>query len=319
MSKVLVFGGAGYIGRVLIPTLQEKGHDVTCVDNLFYGQELPTECEAYVGDLTQLGFPLVDIGLKRLHSLIGRSDVIVNLAALVGKPVCDDFPDKAREINYNFVEALLPVLRDDQFLVQPDSNSAIGTTPEGVWADENYPTKPLSLYAETKEDAGKLAIQRGNAFVPRFATVFGTSPRMRMDLLINNLVYDAYFDKRLSVFEPNARRNYLHIKDAVGSIIFAIENRLSGLYNVGNDEINSTKLQLVEKIAEHLHVSIDIDEETEDDDKRDYLVSSQKIMDAGWTPQFSLDDGIKELMMYFSTLPRKTVERNEVIRSMRNA
>jgi nucleoside-diphosphate-sugar epimerase len=323
-NTILITGACGYIGSTLIPKLQQREYRCIAVDNLFYNQDvskvLPTcKDNFYKIDCTSINFPVPSLEGKRLIDLIQESDVVVNLASLVGKTVCDNYPDKAEELNYRFVESLLGVMRPDQYLLNPDSNSSYGRTAPGEVADESYPCTPLSLYADTKLRAGLLVQQRGNAFIPRFATLAGYAPKFRSELLVNDLVRRAYFDKYISVFEPHARRNYMHVQDAADSIIFAIENRLDGIYNTGNDEINCTKLSLCEQIGERLHFSIDIDEVTKDSDQRDYEISSGKLYSTGWRPQYNLDDIVVELMTYFATLPRSSEERDKVIRSMRNA
>lgn len=322
--NILITGACGYIGSTLIPELQKLGYNCTAVDNLFYNQDvsqvLPTcKDKFYKIDCTSINFPVPSSEGRRLIALIEETDVVVNLSALVGKTVCDNYPDKAEELNYRFVESLLGIMRPDQYLVNPDSNSSYGKTGIGEVADESYSCTPLSLYADTKLRAGLLVNQRGNAFVPRFATLAGSAPKFRSELLVNDLVRRAYFDKYISLFEPHARRNYMHVKDAASSIIFAIENRLSGIYNTGNDDINCTKLQLCDKISERLHVRVEIDENTKDEDQRDYEISSGKLYSTGWRPKYDLDDMVVDLMSFYSTLPRKTGERDEITRTMRNA
>ena len=227
---------------------------------------------------------------------IKRADVIFPLAALVGAPLCDERQEEAIKINERWFDQLQDFL-DDQIVIYPNTNSGYGSTGPEI-CDETTHCEPLSLYGTTKLNAENRVLEHNRSTVFRLATVFGISHRQRMDLLVNNLVYTAMRDRKIEVFDGHFRRNYVHVDDVVAAFWHAVQNEsMRGeVYNLGNDEANMTKLELVQKICEVTGASYDIIEGRTDPDKRDYLVSSQKLYDTGFSPKHSLQYGIEQMI-----------------------
>lgn len=300
MSNILVTGGAGYLGSVLVPELLRQGHRVTVLDNFMYGQSPLLECcandrfEAIRGDAREEDF---------LKPLVGKADYVIPLAALVGAPLCDRDRLGAVSTNRDAVATLARLLSPAQRVVIPTTNSGYGIGQKGVACDEKTPLNPISLYGRAKMDAEKIVLDRGNGISLRLATVFGASPRMRVDLLVNDFTYRAVNERFVVVFEGHFKRNYIHIRDVAGAFIHAIDNfdEMKGEpYNVGLSTANLSKLELCGKIKEHMPDFVYMEAPVgEDPDKRDYIVSNEKIENTGWSPERSLDDGIRELMMTY--------------------
>lgn len=301
--KVLVTGGAGYIGSVLTPALIQAGHKVTVLDNFIYNQNsLLDICHSIKLTIIKDDVRNKDIFFK----LIQKHDVIIPLAAIVGAPSCDKDKDLATQVNYLQIKMIAENTSLNQIILFPVTNSGYGIGQKGKYCDEKTPLNPISHYGVTKVDAEKVLLDKENAISFRLATVFGSSPRMRMDLLVNDFVYRAYKDKFIVLFESHFKRNYIHIRDVARVFIHGIDNSddMKGEpYNVGLSNANLSKKELCEKIKEHLpdfHIfESDIGE---DPDKRDYIVSNEKIEKSGWLSQYSLDDGIKELIKLYSFL-----------------
>lgn len=295
--NILVTGGAGYIGSKLVSTLLNLGHKVIVVDNLMYRQT----SLAHLISHSSLEFHHGDIrDFHLMGKLIGSADAIFPLAAIVGAPACSKDPILAKSINNEAVKWMFERVSDSQILIMPTTNSAYGQGEEGNYCDENSPLNPLSLYAKDKVEVEQALMEKGNVTSLRLATVFGVSPRMRLDLLVNNFVFRAATDGFIVIFEGHFKRNYIHINDVVQAFILALENRTSfsgEIFNVGLSEANISKLDLCKKIKEVIASEFIFFEAEvgKDPDQRNYIVSNKKIESAGFTPSVSLEDGIKEL------------------------
>ncbi len=303
MEKVLVTGGAGYIGSVLCPILLANNYRVTVVDNLLYNQNSLINCCSY----PEFNFINEDItNFSLINQLISKHDIIIPLAAIVGAPACSKNEHLAKLVNYDACMNIMNTSSRDQIVLFPNTNSGYGTSNTKNLCDENTPLNPISSYGKHKVEVEKAILEKNNSVTFRLATVFGVSPRMRTDLLVNDFVLRSYKDKFLILFEENFRRNYIHIKDVASTFLFAIENfkNMKGQpFNVGLSSANLTKRQLAEKIKKYLpDTYIHTAEIGEDPDKRDYIVSNDKLEALGWKASYSLDDGIKELIKCYSFL-----------------
>ncbi|MFA5140191.1 MAG: NAD(P)-dependent oxidoreductase [Elusimicrobiota bacterium] len=295
--KILVTGGAGYLGSLLVPELLSAGWEVTVVDNFLYGVPSLLDCCA------DPRFDLVrgDARDEALMSgLVSKADCILPLACLVGVPACDRDPIAARTTDLDAVRLVLKLRGRSQKVVFPTTNSGYGIGKKDALCDEKSPLKPLSLYGKLKVDAEDAVLNAGNSVTLRLATAFGMSPRMRLDLLVNDFTYRAVTDRYIVLFEARFRRNFIHARDVAGAFRFCLEHPEAvpdGPYNVGLSSANLDKRQLCEKIAEHVKDFRFVEAETgEDPDKRDYIVSNKKIEATGWRPRHSLEDGIRELV-----------------------
>ncbi len=302
-EKILVTGGAGYLGSTLVPALLAKGFAVTVLDGLVYHQTPLLDC------CINPGFRFVkgDICNEALmRQLLAEADIVIPLAAIVGAPACKANPTLTGIVNLDAQLRMVRMLSKGQRVLFPTTNSGYGIGERNGFCTEASPLRPLSDYGRMKVEVEKALLERGNAVTFRLATVFGMSPRMRMDLLINDFTYRAYKDGAIILFEEHFRRNFIHVRDVAQAFLFGIEHydRMKGEpYNVGLSSANLTKRQLCEKIKEHIpNFYIHAAAIGEDPDKRDYLVSNDKIEALGWRPQYSLDDGIKELIKGFQIL-----------------
>ena len=302
-QRILVTGGAGYIGSILVPILLKKGYEVTVIDNLMYDQISLLEC------CTNLKFDFIkgDIcDYDLIDEVIPNFDVIIPLAAIVGAPACKVNPMTTRLVNHdahmNIVKKVLP----SQMVIFPTTNSGYGIGEKDSYCTEESPLLPISEYGKMKVGVEKAFLEKGNAITYRLATVFGVSPKMRMDLLVNDFTYRAYTDRFIILFEEHFRRNYIHIRDVANAFIFGIDNweKMKGeAYNIGLSSANLTKRQLCEKIKEHVPgFYIHSSPIGEDPDKRDYIVSNEKIESLGWQPEYTLDSGIVELLKGYKLL-----------------
>ena len=302
--KVLITGGAGYLGSNLTRHLLEAGYSVTVLDNLMYDQV--TLLHLFGNPKFQ--FELGDVRDKKLlQELVELNDVIIPLAAIVGMPACKANPELTVAVNYQQVADIVEVLRNDQKLILPNTNSQYGSSDSII--TEESPFNPLSLYAKTKCDAENTMLAKGNGVSLRLATVFGVSPRMRTDLLVNDFVYKSVVDGYLVLFEAHFKRNYIHVQDIARTFQFIIENydKCKGhAFNVGLSTANLSKLELAEKIKSHIpSLVIKQDDFKEDFDKRNYIVSNEKLEALGWKPIYDLDYGIKQLMSAYKIVINK--------------
>jgi len=302
--KVLVTGGAGYIGSIMVPELLRGGFTVTVLDNFIFRQSSLLDI-CYHPDLFVIKGDARN--KAELERLVSNHDVIIPLAAVVGAPACDKDKRYAEELNYHQIRMISEVVSKDQQILFPVTNSGYGVGQKDVYCDEQTPLNPISHYGKTKVEAEKVLLDMGNAVTFRLATVFGSSPRMRTDLLVNDFVYRAFNDRFIVLFESHFRRNYIHIRDVVNAFCFGLDNyeKMKGEpYNVGLSAANISKWELCQKIKEYVtdfHISES--EIGEDPDKRDYIVSNEKIEVLGWRPKFSLDMGILELLTTYTFLP----------------
>jgi nucleoside-diphosphate-sugar epimerase len=303
MTKVLVTGGAGYIGSVLTKALLDEGHQVRVLDNFRYNQNSLLDC-CYSENFSVMRG---DCRSKdTLSKAIKDIDVIIHLAALVGAPICNADPVGAQTTNHDAVKLLLSIRSKDQKILFPCTNSGYGIGEKGKYCTEDTPLKPISLYGITKVDAEKAILESGNSISFRLATVFGVSPRMRTDLLVNDFVQRAVRDKYLVIFEGSFKRNYLHIRDVARVFLHGIENfdAMKGRpYNVGLSDANLSKLELCQLIKKHIpEFSFMESPIGEDPDKRDYIVSNERIEKTGFKPKYSIDFGIDELIKAYTML-----------------
>lgn len=302
-QKVFVTGGAGYLGSTLVPLLLEKGYDVTVLDNLMHGQHVLLECCAYKGFEFVKG-DICDHAL--INSLIAKHDIIIPLAAIVGAPACKLNPTLTDMVNREAHLNMVKATSHDQLVIFPTTNSGYGIGEKDAYCTEESPLRPISSYGVTKVEIEKAFLDKGNATTFRLATVFGMSPRMRMDLLVNDFTYRAFKDRSVILFEDHFRRNYIHVRDVASAFMFGMDNydKMKGQpYNVGLSTANLTKRQLAEKIKQYVpEFYIHSAAIGEDPDKRDYLVSNDKIEGLGWRPAHSLDDGIVELLKGYKIL-----------------
>jgi nucleoside-diphosphate-sugar epimerase len=301
--KILVTGGAGYLGSILVPQLLKAGHAVTVLDSFIFRQSSLADCCA------SESFDVVrgDCRDERLIvELLKTHDVAIPLAALVGAPLCERDRLGALTINRDAVRSLCKLASPSQRILMPVTNSGYGIGRPGIPCTEDSPLKPISLYGTSKVEAEQAVLERENSISFRLATVFGMAPRMRLDLLVNDFVYRAVNDRALVVFEGHFKRNYIHIRDVARVFLHAIENfeKMRGrAYNVGLEDANLTKLELCAVIQKHIASFVYLEAPIgEDPDKRDYIVSNQRILATGWKPAHSLDDGIRELIKGYSIL-----------------
>ncbi len=301
--NILVTGGAGYLGSVMVPELLKLGHKVTVVDTFMFGQTSLSEVcfmdkfNVVKGDIRNKAF---------LKELVKDKDVIIPLAALVGAPLCNRDEIGTFTINRDAIQTLSDILSKEQRVLMPITNSGYGVGQDGIYCTEETPLNPISTYGKTKVEAEEIILQRENSISFRLATVFGMSPRMRLDLLVNDFTYRAINDGFIVIFEGHFKRNYIHIRDVARAFIHGIENfdKMKGnAFNVGLSDANLSKLELCDIIKKQVpNFTIMEAQIGKDPDQRNYIVSNEKIEATGFKPQFSLDMGIKELIKGYTII-----------------
>lgn len=303
--KILVTGAAGYIGSVLVPMLLAKEHDVIAVDNFMYKQT--SLLDAAVNP--KLRILRADVRNESImKDLISKVDAIIPLSCLTGAPLCDRDPIGAKTINHDAIQFMLKCKSKNQMMVFPSTNSGYGVGTPGLPCDESSPLTPVSLYGRLKVDIENQLLNDGSVATFRFATLFGSSPRMRLDLLVNDFVYRAVYDRFVILFEPHFKRNYLHVRDGARAFIHVLENydKMKGqAFNVGLSSANLSKQELCERIKVQIpEFQFPAAEIGEDPDKRNYIVSNEKIEKTGFKTQFDLEHGIKELKNAYQVIKR---------------
>jgi nucleoside-diphosphate-sugar epimerase len=295
-SKILVTGGAGYIGSILVPCLLELGHEVTVVDNFMFGQSSLNHCCGYTN------FNVVNGDIRHIDLIRPYYE----RAEYVGAPLCDKDRTGAQSVNFDAVVSMINMLRDDQRVLMPTTNSAYGSGNKDNFCDENSPLKPISKYALDKVAIEKELMKRKNSISFRLATVFGMAPRMRIDLLVNDFVYRAFYDRFIVLFESHFKRNYIHITDVVQAFVHGIDNFESmrgEIFNVGLSEANVSKAELCSMIKRVIPEFVVMEAPlATDPDQRNYIVSNKKLESTGWQPKVSLDAGIRELVKGYSMI-----------------
>lgn len=298
-ERILVTGGLGYLGSILCEHLLAEGYSVTALDNLMYGagqQGLFHLCAHPHFDFVK--GDVRDRNLMTRH--LKNADVIIHLAAVVGASACDRDPQLATTINRDAVALLQELRSPNQLVIFPNTNSGYGITSGESYCTEDTPIQPCSLYGQTKCEAEKILMQSPNSMAFRLATVFGMSPRMRLDLLVNHFVYTAFKEGYLVIFEKDFKRNFVHIRDVADCMIYAMKNADSmrgKIFNLGLDSANLSKAELAEKVKEAIpQFYIHYAPIGQDPDKRNYIVSSQRLRSAGFEARRSLESGIQELI-----------------------
>lgn len=303
MTHVLVTGGSGYIGSTLVPLLLQEEYTVTVVDNLSFNQVSLLNCFGH----PRFTFIKGDVCNESLMKpLLSKAEFIIPLAALVGAPACASNPLLAKLLNYDSIQILLHNTTFDQKILFPNTNSGYGIGEKNAFCNEKSPLRPVSLYGKLKVEVEEelLASQRAISF--RLATVCGISPRMRLDLLVNDFTFRACQDRFIVLFEEHFKRNYIHVKDVAGAFLFGIKHfeKMKGeAFNVGMSDANLSKRELCEKIKQFVpDLYIHSAPVGQDPDKRDYIVSNDKLESLGWKPTKSLDDAIQEIIAAYPLL-----------------
>ena len=303
--KILITGGAGYLGSVIVGKMLNAGYEVVVLDKLLFNQ---TSLLQYTSN-SNFKFIYGDVRNESLlEKLCIESDVIIPLAAIVGFPACASDPQLAKEINF---KQILNIVRfgKGKKILYPNTNSGYGIAEGQTECTEESPLTPISVYGQTKCDAENFLRTSTNAIIFRLATVFGVSPRMRTDLLVNDFTYKAITDKYIVVFEKNFKRNFIHVEDVASAFLFMLENYETyrgEVFNVGLSSANLSKKELLEKIQEHVKdFAVSYNDFYEDPDKRNYIVSNEKIEATGWKPQWDLDMGIKQLIQGYQMIVPK--------------
>jgi len=302
-AHFLVTGGAGYLGSVLVPELLKLGHSVTVVDTFMFGQNSLLECCAndrfsvVRGDARDEGV---------IRPLLQNADYIIPLAALVGAPLCSRDKIGTITTNRDAIEMLTKLASKEQRIIMPTTNSGYGIGQKGIYCTEETPLNPITLYGKAKVEAETIVLDRGNAISFRLATVFGMAPRMRIDLLVNDFTYRAVKDRFVVVFEGHFKRNYIHIRDVARAFIHGVGHfgaMKNEPYNVGLSDANLSKLELCAKIKEQVKDFVYLEAPIgEDPDKRDYIVSNEKIEKSGFKPAYTLEMGIRELVKGYTII-----------------
>lgn len=303
--KILVTGGAGYIGSILVPELLKKNHEVIVIDNFIYNQASLLDC-CYNKNLTIIR------GDARSKNIIANHlrnvDAIFPLACMTGAPLCEKDTIAAKTVNFEAVKMMLELRSKEQVIIFPTTNSGYGIGQKGIYCTEKTPLNPISLYGRLKVETEEMLLDAGNCITLRLATVFGISPRMRLDLLVNDFTYRAVNDHCLVLFESHFKRNYIHVRDVAKAFIHCLDNfnkMKDEPYNVGLSNANLSKWELCEEIKKQISNFYFTEAKVgEDPDKRDYIVSNEKIESTGFTPDYSLQQGITELIKGYQVIRR---------------
>ena len=308
--KVLVTGGSGYLGSTMVPTLLSLGHEVTVIDNFMYKQNSLNNVVYHPKFNVING----DVRLKEtILPHLKSADIIIPLAAFVGAPLCNKDPIGASLINHDAITMMLENISKNQIVLMPTTNSAYGSGEDNNYCNEDSPLNPISQYAIEKVEVEKRLMEHQNFISFRLATVFGMSPRMRIDLLVNDFTYRAVNDGFVVLFESHFKRNYIHVKDVTKAFIHGIDNyekMKNNIYNVGLSTANISKNELCTKIKEFIPNFIFLEAKIgKDIDQRNYIVSNEKIERTGFSPDYELEDGIRELIKGYAMV-RNTVHGN---------
>ena len=303
--KILITGAAGYIGSVLVPELLKKGHEVVAIDNFLFGQTSLLDVCHYNG-LTVIRGDARDESLISKH--IKGVDYIIPLACIVGAPACNKDKVAAQSTNFGAIKMILELREKGQKIIYPNTNSGYGVGERGKYCDEKSPLNPISFYGKLKVGIEKAILESGDGITLRLATVFGISPRMRLDLLVNDFVYRAVYDRFVVLFEPHFKRNYVHVRDVAAAFIHAMNNfeaMKNEPYNVGLSDANLSKMELCQEIKKQVLDFYFVEAKIgEDPDKRNYIVSNEKIEKTGFKTQVSLQEGIAELIKGYQIIKR---------------
>jgi nucleoside-diphosphate-sugar epimerase len=299
--KVFITGGAGYIGTTLVPLLLERGYDVTVFDSLLFGGTplIPFFRNPHFhfikGDIRDKG---------ALETAAQGADVVIHLAAIVGFPACRENPSLAYTTNVEGTENLANIVSPSQYVLVGSTGSNYGAL-EDAMCTEDTPLNPLSIYGKTKTEAERIIMEKGNATAYRFATAFGISPRLRLDLLVNDLTYQAVKQKYLVVYEAHFMRTFIHVHDIARSFLFAIDNMTAmkgQVYNMGNERMNASKKDICDMIAQKTGAYVHYAGVGEDADKRNYMVSYEKVRKVGYDTTITIEQGIDELIRTFEAI-----------------
>lgn len=303
--RILVTGGAGFVGAVMVPRLLQAGHTVTVLDNFMYNQTSLLDCchekalQIVKGDTRDR---------LLLEKLLPEVDAVFPLACLTGAPICDQHPAEAEEIIIEALAHIIDMRKPGQMIIYPTTNSGYGVGEKGKHCTEDTPLNPISLYGRLKVRAEKMVLEAGDGVTLRLATAFGISPRMRLDLLVNDFTYKAVFEGQIELFEAHFMRNFVHVRDIAKAFMHTLDNfdKMKGEpYNVGLSTANLSKLGLCEEIKRQVPAfTFTESSSAKDPDQRDYIVSNEKIEATGFRPDVSLADGIAELIKGYTILPK---------------
>ncbi len=292
--KILVTGGAGYKGITLVKYFLERGDEVTILDNFMYGYD------SILHIISNPKLSIIQLDIRNINaSVLAKYDVVYHLAGISGMPACAANPDSAEAINVEATRKMTSLIQKSQLLVYASTTSFYGASGEGC--DETVPTQPVSIYGRTKYEAEKIVMQKENSIALRFATVYGTAPRMRNDLLVNDFTYKAIHERSIVLFAGHSKRTFIHIEDAIGAYAFALDNAktmVNNIYNVGDESLNFSKIDIANAIHQYIDFEI-VNSSLPDLDVRNFLVSFEKIRKVGYKTKRSLDDGIKDLIKLY--------------------
>lgn len=306
-QSVLVTGGAGYIGSILVPLLLREGYRVTVVDNFLFGQS-PLLDVCHDEKLSVVRGDCRDKALIKKH--LDGADIAIPLACLVGMPLCEQRPQEAQAINCDAVKMIVDLSRPHQKIIYPNTNSGYGVGQSGIHCTEESPLNPISVYGKTKVEAETYVRASGRGVAFRLATVFGVSPRMRVDLLVNDFTYRAVMDRFVVLFEAHFKRNYIHVRDVARAFLHVIhhfDEMNGGAYNVGLSSANLSKMELCQEIQKQIPAFTIMEAPVgKDPDQRNYIVSNEKIEKTGFQPQVDIQKGVAELIKAYQIIRRNT-------------